>query len=482
MFARILFLFAGALVCAGIQESAPGPKPNIVLILADDLGINDLGCYGRKEHHTPNLDRLAAEGMRFTSAYCAQPICSPSRAAILTGRAPARLRLTTYLPGRPDKPSQKLLHPRIRMELPLAEETLAESLRRAGYATACIGKWHLGGEGFGPAGQGFDVVYSGRANTTPSSNEGGKGEYDLTAQAEKFMRDNRSTPFFLYLAHNSPHIPLAAKPELIDKHRPAFNPLYAAVVETLDDTVGRLLARLDELGLREKTLVLFTSDNGGLHVPEGKEDPPTHNTPFRAGKGFVYEGGLRVPLIIRFPRRVKAGGLTGFPVVNTDFMPTLLELVGLESPRGLDGQSFAGALTGAAAPRERAFFWHFPHYTNQGSRPAGAVRDGVWKLVEHYDDGRVELYNLARDPGESEDLSAREPERMSALRERLAEWRRAVGAQENARNPDFDPAQYKELYQATDVSRLKPKARASAMTPDLASWRTAMDAPARSQK
>jgi arylsulfatase A-like enzyme len=481
MFARILFLFAGALVCAGIQESA-GPNPNIVLILADDLGINDLGCYGRKEHHTPNLDRLAAEGMRFTSAYCAQPICSPSRAAILTGRAPARLRLTTYLPGRPDKPSQKLLHPRIRTELPLAEETVAESLRRAGYATACIGKWHLGGEGFGPAQQGFDVVFPGRANTTPSSNEGGKGEYDLTAQAEKFMRDNRSTPFFLYLAHNSPHIPLAAKPELIDKHRPAFNPLYAAVVETLDDTVGRLLARLDELGLREKTLVLFTSDNGGLHVPEGKEDPPTHNTPFRAGKGFVYEGGLRVPLIIRFPRRVKAGGLTGFPVVNTDFMPTLLELVGLESPRGLDGQSFASALTGAAAPRERTFFWHFPHYTNQGSRPAGAVRDGVWKLVEHYDDGRVELFNLERDPGETEDLSAREPERMSALRERLAEWRRAVGAQENARNPDFDPAQYNELYQATDVSLLKPKARASAMTPDLASWRTAMDAPARSQK
>jgi arylsulfatase A-like enzyme len=481
MFARLLFLFAGALVCAGIQESA-GPKPNIVLILADDLGINDLGCYGRKEHHTPNLDRLAAEGMRFTSAYCAQPICSPSRAAILTGRAPARLRLTTYLPGRPDKPSQKLLHPRIRTELPLAEETVAESLRRAGYATACIGKWHLGGEGFGPAQQGFDVVFPGRANTTPSSNEGGKGEYDLTAQAEKFMRDNRSTPFFLYLAHNSPHIPLAAKPELIDKHRPAFNPLYAAVVETLDDTVGRLLARLDELGLREKTLVLFTSDNGGLHVPEGKEDPPTHNTPFRAGKGFVYEGGLRVPLIIRFPRRVKAGGLTGFPVVNTDFMPTLLELVGLESPRGLDGQSFASALTGAAAPRERTFFWHFPHYTNQGSRPAGAVRDGVWKLVEHYDDGRVELFNLERDPGETEDLSAREPERMSALRERLAEWRRAVGAQENARNPDFDPAQYNELYQATDVSLLKPKARASAMTPDLASWRTAMDAPARSQK
>src|SRR5262249_34698068 len=216
-------------------------------------------------------------------------------------------------------------------------ETLAEVLKRAGYATACVGKWHLGGPKFSPAQQGFDVTFAGKANTPPSATEGGKGEYELTGQAEKFLTDHRAKPFFLYLAHNNPHIPLAAKPELVEKNRGAFNPVYAAVVETLDDSVGRLLKRVDDLGLREKTVVVFTSDNGGLHVPEGREDPPTHNTPFRAGKGFVYEGGLRVPLLVRWPGKVKAGTVTEAPVINTDLMPTLLELAALEPPRDLDG-------------------------------------------------------------------------------------------------------------------------------------------------
>jgi arylsulfatase A-like enzyme len=450
-------------------------RPNIIIVLADDLGINDLGCYGRKDQHTPNLDKLAAEGLRFTSFYCAQPICSPSRAALLTGKTPARLHLTTYLPGRPDTPAQKLLHPKIRQQLPLEEVTLAEVLKKAGYATACIGKWHLGGKSFGPAEQGFDEVFAGRANTPPSPDEGGKGEYELTARAEQFLATHQDQPFFLYLAHNNPHIPLAAKPELVAKNRGAFNPLYAAVVETLDDSVGRLLKRVDALGLRDRTIVVFASDNGGLHVPEGRDDPPTHNTPFRAGKGFLYEGGLRVPLIVRWPGRIKAGTVTATPVVNTDLMPTLLELVGREPPRDLDGVSVARLLGGAGDLPPRALFWHFPHYTNQGSRPAGAVRAGDWKLIEHYEDGRVELFNLAQDPGETTDLAAREPERTADLKGKLAAWRKSVGAQENTLNPNFDPALHKRLYVDTDVSQLKPAPTAAAITKELAAWRKGMD-------
>ena len=233
-----LFLLPAALPA---EERVPTQPPNIIFILADDLGINDLGCYGRTEHHTPHLDRLAAEGTRLTAAYCALPICSASRAAIMSGKNPARLHLTTFLPGRPDCPSQKLLHPVICQQLPLEELTLAEHLKAAGYATACIGKWHLGGAGFGPREQGFDVYYAGQAVTTPSDVEGGKGEYDLTAHAEQFLEANRGRPFFLYLAHNSPHIPYSAKEKLVAQNRGAFEPVYAAVIESLDDTVGQLL-------------------------------------------------------------------------------------------------------------------------------------------------------------------------------------------------------------------------------------------------
>lgn len=467
-------LLAGLLALLSAPAGAAAP-PNIVLILADDLGINDLGPYGRAEHRTPNLDRLAADGALFVASYCAAPVCSPSRAALLTGKAPARLHLTTFLPGRPDAPSQKLLHPVIRQELPLEEETLAEILKRAGYATACVGKWHLGGKGFGPGEQGFDVVFAGNARTKPSETEGGKGEVELTAQAEKFIEENRENPFFLYLAHNTPHIPLGAQPARVARNAGAFHPVYAAMVETLDDCVGRILAKIQSCGLAERTIVIFTSDNGGLHVPEGGEDPPTHNTPFRAGKGFLYEGGLRVPLIIRWPGRIPAGLRIKSPLVNTDLLPTLLELVGVPVPTGLDGSSFARAITAGEAPPPRRLFWHFPHYTNQGSRSGGAVRDGNWKLIEHYEDGRVELYDLSKDPGEAEDLAAREPERAAGLRRALAEWRRAVEAQENRENPAFDPARHRKIYIEEDVSKLKPAARATDMTPGLASWRRAMD-------
>lgn len=461
----------------GRDVLAQAQPPNIVFILADDLGINDLAVYGRKEHHTPNLDRLAAEGLRFTTAYAASPICSPSRAAIMTGHAPARLHLTTYIPGRPDTPAQRLLHPVMRQQLPLEERTLAERLRGVGYATAMIGKWHLGGTGFEPPDQGFDLYHPGQPTTKPSDVEGGKGEYDLTAAAERFIDANRSRPFFLYLAHNNPHIPFqSAKPSLVDANRTAFEPAYAATVQTLDDGIGRLLAHLDAAGLRERTIVIFTSDNGGLHMPEGPHPRVTHNTPLRAGKGYLYEGGVRVPLIVRGPGIV-ARRVIDTPIVNTDWLPTLLELAGSSVSDTLDGVSQASLLrNGNASSIPRAFYWHIPHYTNQGSRPAGAIRDGRWKLVEHYDDERVELFDLQTDVREATDLSATEPVRTADLRKRLRDWRLSVGAQENTPNPAVEIDLYRQIYVDFDSTRFDPLHADEALWKAAATWRQLMNA------
>ena len=458
------------------QTAAQPAPPNIVFILADDLGVNDLAVYGRTEHRTPNLDRLAAEGMRFTAAYVASPICSPSRAAIMTGRSPARLHLTTFLPGRPDTPAQRLLHPVMRQYLPLEERTLAESLRGAGYATAMIGKWHLGGAGFLPTDQGFDVYHPGQATTKPSDVEGGKGEYDLTAAAERFIDANRGRPFFLYLAHNHPHITFqSAKPALIEANLGAFEPAYAATVQTLDDSIGRLLAHLDAAGLRERTIVIFTSDNGGLHMPEGPHPRVTHNAPFRAGKGYLYEGGLRVPLIVRGPG-LGARRVVDAPVVNTDWVPTLLQLAGAPAGEALDGASQATLLrTGRPGSGSRAFYWHIPHYTNQGSRPAGAVRAGRWKLVEPYDDERVALFDRQTDAAEAKDLSTAQPARAASLRRQLREWRLSVGAQENSPNPAVEADLYRRIYVDFDSTRFDPMRADEAAWKAAAEWRVRMN-------
>jgi arylsulfatase A len=461
---------------AAVFTRAQRPPPNIVFILADDLGVNDLGVYGRRDHRTPNLDRLAAEGLRFTTAYVASPICSPSRAALMTGRAPARLHITTFLPGRADAPSQKLLHPKIRQELPLEETTIAEQLRQAGYATAMIGKWHLGGAGFTPKEQGFDIYYPGRATTTPSETEGGKGEYELTSEAIRFIDANRERPFFLYLAHNNPHIPFSAQQKLVDANANAFEPAYAATVQTLDDSIGRLLAHLESAGLRERTIFVFTSDNGGLHMPEGRHPRVTHNTPYRAGKGYLYEGGLRVPLIVHGPGLLKKR-VIDTPFLNTDWMPTLLELAGARAPSRLDGISQAKLLaSGKPVADGRTFYWHIPHYTNQGSRPAGAVRENQWKLVEHYDDGKVELFDLGSDIGERRDLSSAQATRTAALRAKLRDWRTSVDAQENTPNPGVDASMYKEIYLDFDSTRFDPPSADESSWKAVALWRQRMDA------
>jgi arylsulfatase A-like enzyme len=360
------------------------------------------------------------------------------------------------------------------MQLPLAEKTLAEHLKDAGYATGCVGKWHLGGAGFGPAEQGFDFVYASRPNTEPSSTEGGKGEYDHTAQALQFIEQSKDKPFFLYVPYNTPHIPLAAKPELIEKHKNAFYPTYAAMMETMDDCVGLILKKLKDLSLDEKTLVIFTSDNGGLSVLEFPGGPSTHNTPYRGGKGFLYEGGLREPLIIRWPGKIKPT-VIDTPISHLDFVPTLLTLAGISVPPGLDGQNIAPFLLGSGSLPERKFFWHFPHYNNQGGRPAGAVRDGDWKFVTYYDTGESQLFNLKSDLSESQNLASQETAQIARLKKLHDDWLVAIDAQRNTPNPDFDPALFKKLYVDFDPSRPVLKSTAAEMEKDMAAWRSLMN-------
>jgi arylsulfatase A len=474
----ILFPVAPAALLPAAVATNAASQPNIVLILADDLGINDLGCYGRNDHRTPNLDRLASQGMRFTCAYTAQPICSPSRVAIMTGKCPARLNLTNYLPGRPDAPSQRLLQPRFEGQLPLEEVTIAELLKQAGYATGLFGKWHLGGSGFGPSEQGFDVVVSPPANTEPTPSTGGKGEFAITAAAKEFIEDHRDRPFFCYVSHNNPHIPLAAAPDLVKAQQGAFQPTYAAMIETLDEAVGKLMTTIESLGLTERTIFVFTSDNGGLHVLESPGTPSTYNRPFRAGKGYLYEGGLRVPLLVRWPSVVTSGGTCPTPVVLTDLVPTLLEAASIDPARTigpLDGMSVLKLLRGELLPA-RTLYWHFPNYTNQGGRPAGAIREGNWKLVEHFEDGSVELFNLVQDSGELQNLAAAEPEKTDNLRRRLHDWRASVGARMPEPNPEFDSGLHRRLYVDQDASQLVAKSTAAATEAMWKSWREAMNA------
>lgn len=449
--------------------------PNIVFVLCDDLGVNDLHCYGREDHHTPHLDRLAQQGTRFTSAYASQAICSASRAGLLTGLNPARLHLTTFLPGRKDMNSQRVLHPEINLQIPLSIKTFPRYFKEAGYTTGFVGKWHVGDQP-GPADHGFDCVYSGQShNSVPSATEGGKSEYLLTSQALEFIEENRDRPFAVYLGHHTPHIPYTAKEHLIEKNAEAFEPVYAALIETLDDTIGLMLEKLDELALSDNTIFIFTSDNGGLHVPEGGHARVTHNTPFRAGKGYTYEGGQRVPLIVRWPGQVPEGRVIDKPVSNIDWIPTLLELAGAPPPENLDGVSFAEGLLGGEI-QERPLYWHFPHYTNQGGRPSGAMRDGDWLLIERYDEDKVELYNLAADVGEQEELSGKEPARTAEMHSALEAWRQETKVQFNRPNPECDEDAYRRCYVDFDPGSFDPLHADEAAWEGVAEWRQQMNA------
>ncbi len=382
--------------------------------------------------------------------------------------------MTDWIPGRPDNPQQKLNRPVPLNHLPLEEVTLAEAFKQGGYTTGFIGKWHLGAEGFAPQDQGFDINIGGNNRGSPPSYfppynlpglpDGPKDEYltdRLTSEALQFIEREKDRPFLLYLSHYAVHNPQQAKPALVEKYTrkaaarppspgPEFlpegdrqnrqiqnRPVYAAMVESMDDSIGRILDHLAALGLQRNTVVVFTSDNGGLSTSEGL---PTSNLPLRAGKGWHYEGGVREPAIVVWPGVTKPGSVSSAPLISTDYYPTLLEIAGLPAqPRQhVDGVSIVPLLRGATRP-ERPLFWHYPHYSNQGGGPGGAVRLGAYKLIEFYEDMRVELYNVVNDISEKRDLAKAMPGKVTELRGLLQEWRQTVGAKMPVPNPHYDP-------------------------------------------
>lgn len=487
--------------------------PNIVFFLVDDLGWRDLGCYGSPLYETPHLDRLAEEGVRFTDAYAACHVCSPTRASILTGKYPARLGLTDWIPGRRNFDFQKLFNVENLQQLPLSEITLAETLREHGYATGHFGKWHLGEDPAGPLQQGFDVQLPRWNKGWPKAGyhapfklnnlEDRPGDYltdRLTDEALKFIERNRERPFFLYLSHFAVHDPIQGRSDLVNKYRsklkdvpqargPAFvlegnpddprpltrrelsdllqqpefapfqvlpqrtvkvkqhqdNAEFAGMVEAMDESLGRVVAKLADLGLEEQTIIVFFSDNGGMAAANfGRPDRvvaaeqldraySTSNWPLRGAKGWLYEGGIRVPMIVKWPGQAEAGTICEEPVISTDFYPTLLEMAELPpSPeQAVDGKSFVASLKGNPIDRG-PIYWHFPHYSNHGMQsPGGAIRVGSYKLLEYFENDTVQLFDLASDRGEQNDLAATRPAIAAELRTRLRDWRSDLGARMN---------------------------------------------------
>lgn len=464
-------LLVGFVAMAAVVLSAdePTPRPNLVLFLIDDLGWKDLGCQGSTFYQTPNLDRLAKEGARFTEAYAACAVCSPTRAALLTGKYPARLLLTDWLPSGRWNPKAKLREGRFVRGLPVEEVTLAEALREGGYRTANIGKWHLGSEPFSlPEHHGFEVNVGGNAHGAPGSYffpypgdwkipatgqravwnvlpDGKEGEYltdRLTDEAVKFIRESRGKPFFLYFPHYGVHTPLQAKKEVVAKYERVpeaqrqGKPEYAAMVESIDDSVGRVMTTLKELKLDQNTVIVFTSDNGGFYNA-------TSNAPLRANKGAYYEGGIRVPLLIKWPGVTKPGLVVNDPVTSTDLYPTCLAAAGLPARphQHQDGVNLRPLLAGDGSLAARSLFWHYPHYNEHPSSvPSSVIRKGPWKLIETFDPAGIELYHLANDLSETKNLAATETAMVDELRRELNAWREDVGAETMRPNPDYDPS------------------------------------------
>jgi arylsulfatase A-like enzyme len=457
------------------ESSAAADKPNFVCFVVDDLGYMDIGANNPQTfYETPHVNRLAETGMRFTAGYSSCPVCSPTRASLISGKYPQRLGITDYIgAAQPDKWPRptKLLPAPYKDRLPHEETTLAEVLKRGGYSTLFAGKWHLGPEGFWPETQGFDInqggidrggPYGGSKYFSPYGNprlaDGPPGEHlpdRLATETVKFLEAHRDGPFLAYLCFYSVHTPLMAREDLRQKYEakaktlapqdPAWgrererqvrlvqnHAVYAGMVEAMDLAVGKVLAALDRLGLAENTVIVFTSDNGGLSTSEGH---PTSNVPLRAGKGWMYEGGIRVPWIIRAPGVTRPGSICATPIISVDLLPTLLDLAGVtESGARRDGNSLVPLLRGQQL-EPRPLYWHYPHYGNQGGAPGAAVRDGDWKLIEWYEDGRRELFNLHQDLSETRNLADEMPDKVRDLHARLQAWRTDVGAVMPTPNP-----------------------------------------------
>lgn len=455
----LLFLFGFSCLLRAEEK-----KPNFVFLLVDDLGWGDFGCYGAKFYETPNIDKLAKDGMLFTNAYSACTVCSPSRAAILTGRYPARLHLTDWIAGH-KKPFAKLAVPDWKMKMDHERVLLPEALKEAGYATAFFGKWHLmpiGQPDFKehfPTSHGFDVNVGGREWGQPKGpgryfspfgmpglDDGEKGDFltdKLTDAAMKFLEEKKNEQFLLYFSYYTVHGPIMSPESLTQKYQEKakilenernenMNPKRAGMIEALDQSVGRIVAKLEELGLAEDTVIVLTGDNGG--------DYDDTTAGLRDRKGFSHEGGVREPLIAKWPGRIEAGSRCDEPVIGMDFYPTFLEMAGLptKTDECLDGVSIWPLLKdGNSELKREKLYWHYPHYHR--TKPYGAIRNGDWKLIEFFEDGELELFNLKMDPFEKKNLASEDPKKAAMLLEQLKKWREEVGAQMMTPNPAYDP-------------------------------------------
>ncbi len=516
-----IFLLFSLLTCCSAKKVK---KPNVILFLVDDLGWVDVGFNGSKFYETPSIDKLASEGIQFTDAYAAAHVCSPTRASLLTGKYPASLNLTDWLPGRRDFPFQKLKNVEINQHVPYDINTLPEVLKNNGYRTAIIGKWHLGEDENSTLKQGFDFQLPKWNKGWPKEGyhfpydmegleDGAKGEYltdRMTDEAIKYIERNKEDPFFLYLSHFAVHDPIEGRKDLVEKYAKKLSKMklasetsfileanpdaenlikraeldsllnddeykgyrifpneavkikqhqdnveFAGMVESMDESLGRILKKLKELELDENTIVIFYSDNGGMsaanfynpdrNIAKKNLDKAfsTSNLPLRGGKGWLYEGGIRVPLIIKWPGKGLQGAVSNVPVTSPDFFPTILEMVGIQAEginnNQVDGKSMVPLLKGEQELDREAIFWHFPHYSNHGNQsPGGAVRSGDYKLLEYYGNGTVQLFNLAKDISEQNDLSLKEPEKVKELQAMLQKWRTKVDAKMMPPNPNYD--------------------------------------------
>ena len=455
-FAAVLFLLSCVIVLQSCEsgKDVTDEKWNVVFILADDLGWNQVGYHGTKYYETPNIDKIAASGVQFSNAYSANPVCSPTRASIMTGKNPARLHITDYIPGSP-YPYARLKNPVIRQNgLPLEEVTLAELFKQKGYVTGHFGKWHLNkdknyepGRPGDPGSQGFDEVFTSvkpEYDADPSSDAHHARE--ITKRSIEFIEAKKDQPFFCYVSHHVVHRPVMEKPELVAKYEakegaddPVNNPIMGAMIEIMDNGIGQILAKLDELGLTEKTIVVFYSDNGGFEQLQ-KQDP------LRGGKAMIFEGGIKVPLAIKWPGVIKAGSKCDVPVISDDFFPTFAEILNVKTiDKDIDGLSLMPLLTGNGKLNRDALYFHYPHYHHLGFKPAGAIREGDYKLIEWFEkealgeDGAYQLFNVQEDVGEKNDLAKEMPEKVEEMKKKLHDWRKKVNAQEMEINPNYDP-------------------------------------------